>query len=219
MAENLTYYDSPLTGEALDAAFRKIPQIDASVAAAAKSAELAESWTQGGTGARVGEDTDNARYWCERAQMADGALGWYADAAALKSAHPTGRKGQWAVVGAGDVVFVWSPDAGAWVESGASMYKALFSLDHWSGSGPYTQTAAVTPVNGGPPVTAHSVLCGGFGVDDTLGEQAYTLLLSAAADLGKTRDKTFGAGTLTLSAVQKPLVDAELYFMARKDGV
>lgn len=219
MADNLTYYDSPLTGEELDAAFRKLPQLDASVAAAAQSAELAESWTQGGTGARAGEDTDNARYWCERAQMADGALGWYADSAGLKSAHPTGRAGQWAVVGASDTVFVWSPDANAWVESGASLYKALFSLDKWSGGGPFTQKATVTPLNGGPPVSARSTLCSGFGVDDTLGAQAYTLLLGTAAALGKTGNKTFGDGTLTLTVDQKPTVDAELYFMARKGGV
>ena len=31
MADSLAYYDSPLTGEELDAAFRKIPEIDASV--------------------------------------------------------------------------------------------------------------------------------------------------------------------------------------------
>lgn len=219
MAENLTYYDSPLTGEELDAAFRKLPQLDASVAAAAQSAELAESWTQGGTGTRTGEDTNNARYWCERAQMADGALGWYETSAALKAAHPTGTAGQWAVVGAGDTVFVWSPGTKTWVESTASLYKALFRLDGWAGSGPYTQTAAVTPVNGGPPVTARSTLCGGFGVDDTLGATACLVQLNLAAALGKTRNKTFGAGTLTLTAERKPVADAELYFMARKGGV
>lgn len=218
MADNLTYYDSPLTGEELDAAFRKLPQLDASVAAAAQSAELAESWTRGGTGARAGEDTDNARYWCERAQMADGALGWYADAAALKAAHATGREGQWAIVGAADTVFVWNPDSG-WVESGAALYKVLFPLDAWSGSGPYTQKASVTPVQGGPPVTARSVLWGGFGVDDTLGAVAYAVQLGLAAALDKATDKTFGAGTLTVTVTEKPTADGELYFVAKKGGV
>lgn len=187
---------------------------------ASGSATLAKSWANGGTGVREGEDTDNAKYWSDRAQaIVDGAQGWYADAAALKSAHPTGRAGQWAMVGASDTVFVWSPDANAWVESGASLYKALFSLDRWSGSGPYTQQATVTPLNGGPPVSARSTLCSGFGVDDTLGAKAYTLLLGTAAALGKTGNKTFGDGTLTLTVDQKPTVDAELYFMARKGGV
>lgn len=35
---------------------------------AADSATLAESWAQGGTGTRLGEDTDNAEYWANQAQ-------------------------------------------------------------------------------------------------------------------------------------------------------
>lgn len=35
---------------------------------AASSATEAESWAQGGTGTRPGEDTDNAEYWASRAQ-------------------------------------------------------------------------------------------------------------------------------------------------------
>lgn len=35
---------------------------------AADSAAAAESWAQGGTGTRPGEDTDNAEYWASRAQ-------------------------------------------------------------------------------------------------------------------------------------------------------
>lgn len=118
MAENLTYYDSPLTGEELDAAFRKIPQIDASVAAAAQSAELAESWTQGGTGSRTGENTNNARYWCNQAQtISQGALGWYESESALQSVHPTGQNGQWAFVGTTDTVWTWDSDTKQWIDS------------------------------------------------------------------------------------------------------
>lgn len=218
MAESLTYYDSPLTGEELDAAFRKIPQIDASVEAAANSAAQAESWTKGGTGTREGEDTDNARYWCGKAQeVANGSLGWYADAAALKSAHPTGKTGQWAIVGAGDSVWVWSTDANTWVETGgARLYKATFRVDEWSGGMPYTQTAAVTPVDGGPPVTADTVLYSGFGVDDTLDGTARTAEIGAAVLLNKAGNKTFGAGTLTVTSNEKPAVDAEIYFLAKE---
>ena len=316
MADSLTYYVSPLTGEELDAAFRKIPEIDASVEAAANSAKAAaasegnaktsetnakssesaaaasreaaasseskaassasaasasqqaaaasensaaasktaaassasaaassqqaaaasesnaaasktaaassatqaQSWTRGGTGTREGEDTDNAKYWSDRAQaIVDGAQGWYADAAALKAAHPTGKTGQWAIVGAGDSVWVWSANANTWVETGgARLYKALFKVDAWSGS--YTQTAAVTPVDGGPPVTMDTVLCSGFGVDDTLSAAAYRVQLRAAALLGRSQNKTSGAGTMTLTVTEKPSADAEIYFMAKKGG-
>ena len=37
------------------------------IAQAAAQATLAESWAVGGTGARSGEDTNNSKYWCERA--------------------------------------------------------------------------------------------------------------------------------------------------------
>lgn len=37
---------------------------------ASDSADLSESWAVGGTGTRVGEDTDNSKYYAERAQAA-----------------------------------------------------------------------------------------------------------------------------------------------------
>ena len=52
--------------------------VDASGSAgdAEDSATLAESWAQGGTGTRQGEDTDNAEYWANQAQgYAQGAAG------------------------------------------------------------------------------------------------------------------------------------------------
>ena len=58
MAETTAYYDSPLTGEELDEAFRKLATLDNSVAAAAQSEE-------------------KAAYWANQAQtIAQGALGW-----------------------------------------------------------------------------------------------------------------------------------------------
>ena len=319
MADSLTYYDSPLTGEELDAAFRKIPEIDASAEAAANSAKAAaasetnaktsetnakssesaaaasreaaasseskaassasaasasqqaaaasensaaasktaaassasaaassqqaaaasesnaaasktaaassatqaQSWTRGGTGTREGEDTDNAKYWSDRAQaIVDGAQGWYADAAALKAAHPTGKTGQWAIVGATNTVWVWSDDAGTWVEGvGIRLYKVTFKTDSWGSSSPYTQTAAVTPVSAGPNVTANSQICSGFGVRDDFGtDAAYHLQRLIAVDLNRSKKKSFGNGTLTMTTSNKPKADVELYFLAQERG-
>lgn len=319
MADSLTYYDSPLTGEELDAAFRKIPEIDASVEAAANSAKAAaasegnaktsetnakssesaaaasreaaasseskaassasaasasqqaaaasessaaasktaaassasaaassqqaaaasesnaaasktaaassatqaQSWTRGGTGTREGEDTDNAKYWSDRAQaIVDGAQGWYADAAALKAAHPTGKTGQWAIVGATNTVWVWSDDVGTWVEGvGIRLYKVTFKTDSWGSSSPYTQTAAVTPVSAGPNVTANSQICSGFGVRDDFGtDAAYHLQRLIAVDLNRSKAKKLGSGTLTLTTNNKPKADVELYFLAQELG-
>lgn len=43
-----------------------------SAADAAAAKKAAESWAVGGTGTRSGEDTNNAKYWCESAQAAAG---------------------------------------------------------------------------------------------------------------------------------------------------
>ena len=44
----------------------------ASAQSAQASGKLSESWAVGGTGTRTGEDTNNARYWSEKAQNAAG---------------------------------------------------------------------------------------------------------------------------------------------------
>ena len=237
MADTQTYYDSTLTGPELDAALQKLPQVDAAVEQCARHVQLAQSWAEGNTGLRQEEETNNARYWCEQAQViANGCLGWFADQAALQKAHPAGQSGQWSILGATDTLWIWDQEKAEWVDSGAQvdlspyytaeqteaitpfLHKATFLLDGWAGVGPYTQTAAVTPVDGGPPVTADTVLYSGFGVDDTLEPQAYGVQMALASKLGRTKDKTFGAGTLTLSVPEKPTADAEIYFMEKKGG-
>ena len=62
-----------------DAAAASAQGASSSASAAAQSAadaagakKAAESWAVGGTGTRTGEDTNNAKYWCESAQAAAG---------------------------------------------------------------------------------------------------------------------------------------------------
>lgn len=99
MAETTAYYDSPLTGEELDEAFRKLTTLDNSVAAAAQSEE-------------------KAAYWANQAQtIAQGALGWYQNADELRRVHPTGENGQWAIVGNTDTIWTWDGDTGDWINT------------------------------------------------------------------------------------------------------
>lgn len=100
----------------------------------------------------------------------------------------------------------------------AYLYKATFLVDSWTGNGPYTQTAAVTAVDGGPAITAESIMTSGLYCDDTVQGEAQEALLEAAALVDKG-SKTFGAGTITC-VVQgdKPEADAEVYFNAKKGG-
>ena len=123
MADSQTYYDSDLTGAELDAALRKIPQMEASVAAAADSATLSKSWAQGGTGARAGEDANNAKYWCGKAQQATGfdPDDYYTRAQAdTRYQLPVGY------------IFDWAPVSGSGVDlSTAAKVAAHFGYGTW----------------------------------------------------------------------------------------
>lgn len=112
VAENLT----PIK-EAVDN-IEDIRQAKQNASEAADSATLSQSWAVGGTGTREGEDTDNAKYWCAEAQkVAQGALGWYENESALRSAHPTGKDGQWALVGDTDTIWTWDSDTSDWINT------------------------------------------------------------------------------------------------------
>lgn len=58
---NARTYQNSAAASAVNAALSKT--------AAANSATLAQSWAEGGTGKRAGEDTDNAEYWAGLAQQ------------------------------------------------------------------------------------------------------------------------------------------------------
>ncbi len=119
MADTQIYYDSTLTGAELDEALKKLPQVDAAVEQCARNVQLAQSWAEGGTGIREGEDLNSARYWCGQAQtIAQGAMGWYADDTQLADAFPTGQDGQWAIVGTTDTIWTWDSDTGSWIDTG-----------------------------------------------------------------------------------------------------
>ena len=218
MADTQTYYDSTLTGPELDAALQKLPQVDEAVKQAEQSAILARSWAEGSTGLREEESLHNAKYWCEQAQtIANGCLGWFADPADLQGVYPVGQNGQWAILGSTDTVWIWDSDRSGWVNSGEKpdlsgyytaeqtrsvipfLYKATFLLDGWIGDGPFTQTVALEPVNGGPEVTADSVSVTA-GIDNTLPEVTKAILRAA------------------VSSEEKPDVDVELYFWVKKGG-
>lgn len=239
MAETQIYYDSTLTGSELEAALQKLPQVDTAVAESARNVQLAQSWTEGGTGLRAGEDLNNARYWCTQAQnLANGCLGWFADPASLQSLYPAGHNGQWAIVGGTDTIWIWDGEKAAWVDSGAQvdlspyytaeqteaitpfLYKATFLLDGWTGDGPYTQTVAALPVDDGPAVTAESAMQSPVMIDDTFTGDTCDQMNEAGAIIN-AGTKTFGDGTITctIRETEKPVCDAEVFFLVKKGGV
>ena len=89
--------------------------------AAKASAKEARSWAVGDTASRPGEGMDNAKYYATLAQqITQGAVGFYATYAALNAAQPTGKDGNWAIVGTTDTIWVWDSDTGTWKDTGES---------------------------------------------------------------------------------------------------
>lgn len=196
MAET-TYYDSPLTGAELDEAFRNLGALQQSVADAAQSAETAARWA-------------------EQAQhSANGALGWYDTPEALQAAYPRAEAGQWALVGSTASLWLWDPAAEAFVDAAARLYTATFLLEGWQGEGPYTQTAALTPADGGPAVTAQSLFAGPPLCRRTESESTNRTLLKALG-LFNAGDAVLGNGTVTAELKQKPAADMEVWWSVRK---
>lgn len=96
---------------------------------------------------------------------------------------------------------------------GFHLYKAVFLLDGWTGSGPYTQTVQALAVTGGPAVTARSRLVGGCLMEDSLAGQAEVQTAAALVDAGT---KTLGSGTISCEVFSKPTADTEVYFYVMK---
>ena len=89
----------------------------AAVQGAAQNALSAQS-----AAASAAASAQEAEQWAGQAQqISQGALGWYATPQALRSAHPTGQNGQWAIVGTTDTIWVWDGDTYGWADSGAQM--------------------------------------------------------------------------------------------------
>ena len=164
---------------------------DAAAASANQSANnviLSKSWAVGGTGTRVDEDNNNAKYFAEQAQgIAQGAMGYYTTPEALKAAHPTSKVGFWAIVGSTDSIWVWDDASNDWIDTHKKTdlsdyytksqteaiidhkYTAIFSANNWTSSQvssggstvtQYSQTAAFASISGGPAVTASSIVMG-----------------------------------------------------------
>ena len=164
---------------------------DAAAASANQSANnviLSKSWAVGGTGTRVDEDNNNAKYFAEQAQgIAQGAMGYYTTPEALKAAHPTSNVGFWAIIGSTDSIWVWDDASNDWIDTHKKTdlsdyytksqteaiidhkYTAIFSANNWTSSQvssggstvtQYSQTAAFASVSGGPAVTASSIVMG-----------------------------------------------------------
>lgn len=90
--------------------------------AAGKSAQAAAaSATAAADSAKAADESAKAAQ-----QVSQGAVGYYATASALNAAHPTGKDGNWAIVGTTDTIWVWDSDTEAWKDTGAETQLANY---------------------------------------------------------------------------------------------
>ncbi len=98
-------------------------------------------------------------------------------------------------------------------------YSATFKFDAWAGEGPYSQTVALVPKDGGPEVTADFRFasppwCGQVSDDETRAK------LLEILGLINNSNCTLGEGTITADRVQeKPTADIEVIWFLKKGGV
>lgn len=97
------------------------------------------------------------------------------------------------------------------------LYKAILELDAWSGEGPYTQTATLTPLDGGPAVTAQSQIMSGVMCEQTASQETNEALQEVLGILNAGQ-ATLGDGSVAVTVFDKPESDIEAIWQIRQGG-
>lgn len=99
------------------------------------------------------------------------------------------------------------------------LYSATFDLDSWSGSSsPYTQTVALTPLDGGPTTTSTSAFASPSMCKQTTNQETNETLQATLALFNNGYLK-LGSGTITATLFEKPTNDIEVIWSIKKGGV
>lgn len=90
-------------------------------------------------------------------------------------------------------------------------YKATFEQDAWEGEkAPYTQTVALTPIDGGPQVKSTSQIFGTPMVERTDVYETNNRLLAALNRINNATEVSLGDGMITVALPSKPSIDVEV---------
>lgn len=97
----------------------------------------------------------------------------------------------------------------------AHLYKVVYYASGWSSSKPYVQNQGLVKMDGGPDVTASSIMCGPPMSRQTLNESTNRAFQKALAyiNLGWI---VLGNGTAEAHVFTKPTSDIEVYLWLRK---
>ena len=97
----------------------------------------------------------------------------------------------------------------------AHLYKTIFYASGWSSSAPYTQRQGITKMDGGPDVTASSVICSAPMSRQTTDESTNKAFQRGLAYINAGW-LVLGSGTLEAHVFDKPTTDVEIYILVRK---
>lgn len=97
-------------------------------------------------------------------------------------------------------------------------YAATYTLEGWTGGGPYTQTATLVPLDGGPAVTASSKFDGPFMTQQVNDADTRKALLEVLGQINNSYT-TLGDGTMTVSGVEdQPQAEIEVVVKIKQGG-
>lgn len=100
----------------------------------------------------------------------------------------------------------------------AFTYAATYTLEGWTGGGPYTQTATLVPLDGGPAVTANSKFDGPFMTEQANDPETRAALREVLGQINNSYT-TLGDGTMTVSGVEsQPQAEIEVVVKIKQGG-
>lgn len=97
------------------------------------------------------------------------------------------------------------------------LYKASLSVDAWSGEGPYTQTAVLVPVDGGPTVAADSLFVSGVMCEQTE-DKAENEALQDALTIINAGVAVLETNSVKVKIWEKPSRSLDVLWQIKKGG-
>lgn len=268
-------------------------------------ATQSKSWAIGGTGTRPDEDVNNAKYWAEQAaSMVSGSLGYFDTPELLEQAHPTGKNGDWAIIGSTNSMWIWDAETSSFIDTlegvdlsnfynkeyidnnyytksqsnnkyalktsldnyytssyitqnyytknfvdlnfaskndlssycttnyltsnyysqtdiktiNSYKYRATFYYNSWEGSSSYSQTVALSAIDGGPSVTSNSVFMSAAMYEQTSSQETNETLANVL-EIINNGNLTLGNNQITSEVWEKPESDIEIILIIKQGSI
>ena len=95
------------------------------------------------------------------------------------------------------------------------LYAATFTIDAWSGSGPYTQAQTVTPLDGGGSITSSSIFASPAMAEKTTNQNTNETLQEVLGLFNSGYSNITATNQITATLFEKPTADIEAIWLIR----